>query len=88
MSSVEVSVLWQYRDLKQIDEWEGTKLRPPWLRHGMYVLSLSPTLLCSNIQVKEFTAKTLKTKKITDNIVDEHSLLLYINFCAERPKRT
>ncbi|KAJ7926482.1 hypothetical protein B0H13DRAFT_1599594 [Mycena leptocephala] len=36
----------------------------------------------------EFTAKTLKTKKITDNIVDEHSLLLYINFCAERPKRT
>ncbi|KAJ7936473.1 hypothetical protein B0H13DRAFT_1946706 [Mycena leptocephala] len=34
------------------------------------------------------TCKTLKARKITDNIVDEHSLLLYINFCAERPKRT
>ncbi|KAJ7027044.1 hypothetical protein C8F04DRAFT_1399692 [Mycena alexandri] len=27
------------------------------------------------------------SKKIPDNIVDEHSLLLYIKFCAERPKR-
>ncbi|KAJ7934437.1 hypothetical protein B0H13DRAFT_1591571 [Mycena leptocephala] len=36
----------------------------------------------------EYTGKALKAGKITDHIVDEHSLLLYINFCAERPKRT
>ncbi|KAJ7722698.1 hypothetical protein B0H16DRAFT_1737605 [Mycena metata] len=27
------------------------------------------------------------SKKIPNNIVDEHSLLLYIKFCAERPKQ-
>ncbi|KAJ7821253.1 hypothetical protein B0H13DRAFT_1660479 [Mycena leptocephala] len=36
----------------------------------------------------EYTGKALKAGKITDHIVNEHSLLLYINFCAERPKRT
>ncbi|KAJ7629821.1 hypothetical protein B0H17DRAFT_1164275 [Mycena rosella] len=36
----------------------------------------------------EFTLKTIQAKKIPDAIVDEHSLLMYINFCAERPKRT
>ncbi|KAJ7084783.1 hypothetical protein B0H15DRAFT_380554 [Mycena belliarum] len=36
----------------------------------------------------EFVAKARKSKEIPDEIVDEHSLLLYINFCAERPKRT
>ncbi|KAJ7679310.1 hypothetical protein DFH06DRAFT_974792 [Mycena polygramma] len=36
----------------------------------------------------EFTGKALKAGKIEDHTVDEHSLLLYINFCAERPKRT
>ncbi|KAJ7098524.1 hypothetical protein B0H15DRAFT_945042 [Mycena belliarum] len=36
----------------------------------------------------EFTAIALAARDIDDTIVDEHSLLLYIKFCAERPKRT
>ncbi|KAJ7462509.1 hypothetical protein FB451DRAFT_1404301 [Mycena latifolia] len=36
----------------------------------------------------EFTAIALAARDIDDAIVDEHSLLLYIKFCAERPKRT
>ncbi|KAJ7768794.1 hypothetical protein B0H16DRAFT_1882008 [Mycena metata] len=35
----------------------------------------------------EFTTMFTSSNKIPDNIVDEHSLLLYIKFCAERPKR-
>ncbi|KAJ7032086.1 hypothetical protein C8F04DRAFT_1108426 [Mycena alexandri] len=35
----------------------------------------------------EFTTIHTGSKKIPDNIIDEHSLLLYIKFCAERPKR-
>ncbi|KAJ6534238.1 hypothetical protein B0H19DRAFT_964399, partial [Mycena capillaripes] len=36
----------------------------------------------------EFVGIARKTGKIPDGIVDEHSLLLFIVFCAERPKRT
>jgi hypothetical protein len=52
------------------------------------VFSQLSVFICSNIWAKEYTGKALKAGKITDHIVDEHSLLLYINFCAERPKRT
>ncbi|KAF8209033.1 hypothetical protein K438DRAFT_2012373 [Mycena galopus ATCC 62051] len=34
----------------------------------------------------EFTRKALASKEIPDNTVDEHSLLLFIKFSAERPK--
>ncbi|KAJ7493956.1 hypothetical protein FB451DRAFT_1491519 [Mycena latifolia] len=36
----------------------------------------------------EFKTITIRQKKIKDGIVDEHSLLLYIIFSAEREKRT
>ncbi|KAJ6542561.1 hypothetical protein B0H19DRAFT_1267814 [Mycena capillaripes] len=36
----------------------------------------------------EFVGIARKTGKIPDDIVDEHSLLLFIVFCAERPKQT
>ncbi|KAJ7929479.1 hypothetical protein B0H13DRAFT_2310621 [Mycena leptocephala] len=36
----------------------------------------------------EFTQNALAAGQIDDTIVDEHALLLYIKFCAERPKRT
>ncbi|KAJ7906164.1 hypothetical protein B0H13DRAFT_2021438 [Mycena leptocephala] len=36
----------------------------------------------------EFTRNALAAGQIDDTIVDEHALLLYIKFCAERPKRT
>ncbi|KAJ7258187.1 hypothetical protein C8J57DRAFT_1516072 [Mycena rebaudengoi] len=37
---------------------------------------------------EEFRDKALATGEIEDDIVDEHSQLLYIQFSAERPKRT
>ncbi|KAJ7501390.1 hypothetical protein B0H11DRAFT_1713632, partial [Mycena galericulata] len=37
---------------------------------------------------REFTRIALERGEIDDDIVDETSLLLYIQFCAERPKRT
>ncbi|KAJ7504099.1 hypothetical protein B0H11DRAFT_1853124, partial [Mycena galericulata] len=37
---------------------------------------------------REFVRIALKRGEIDDDIVDETSLLLYIQFCAERPKRT
>ncbi|KAJ6608481.1 hypothetical protein B0H10DRAFT_1815675 [Mycena sp. CBHHK59/15] len=36
----------------------------------------------------EFTSIAKRAKEIPDGIVDEHSLLLYIKYNAERPKRT
>ena len=35
-----------------------------------------------------FIAGALAKKQIKDDIVDEHLLLLYIKYSAERPKRT
>jgi hypothetical protein len=37
---------------------------------------------------EEFLELALKKGEIQDRIIDEHHLLLYIKFCAERPKRT
>ncbi|KAH9474890.1 hypothetical protein JR316_0013358 [Psilocybe cubensis] len=37
---------------------------------------------------KIFCGHALKTGQIKDEIVDAHHLLLYIRYCAERPKRT
>ncbi|GLB44253.1 hypothetical protein LshimejAT787_1601830 [Lyophyllum shimeji] len=37
---------------------------------------------------EEFVEQALSKKQICDEIVDEHSLLVFITFCAERPKRT
>ena len=37
--------------------------------------------------LQEFVEKYRKNGSIKDGIVDEHSLLLFIQFSAERPKR-
>ncbi|KAF8816577.1 hypothetical protein BYT27DRAFT_7229903 [Phlegmacium glaucopus] len=37
---------------------------------------------------EEFLERALKKGEIRDRIINEHHLLLYIKFCAERPKRT
>ncbi|TFK72355.1 hypothetical protein BDN72DRAFT_894862 [Pluteus cervinus] len=36
----------------------------------------------------EFVQQARQKRELADDIVDEHSLLLYINYSAERPKRT
>lgn len=37
---------------------------------------------------QEFIDMAVAANKVRDHVVDEHSLLLFISFCAERPKRT
>ena len=44
--------------------------------------------MLKEIALQEFLDLALKKGEIQDRIIDEHHLLLYIRFCAERPKRT
>jgi hypothetical protein len=37
--------------------------------------------------LQDFVERARKKEEIQDDIVDEHSLLLFIKFSAERPKR-
>jgi len=61
---------------------------PPSVSKATAVLGAANTRCDGTGVVNEFTRIALAAGEIDDPIVDEHSLLLFIKFCAERPKCT
>jgi len=71
--------------LKEIVEKVDWLHKKPWSMPGWYVFTFHSINL-THLQKQEFVERFLKSGMIKDSIVDEHSLLLFIKFSAERPK--
>jgi hypothetical protein len=81
-----LSVCRQPLVLKEIVEKVAWLHKRPWSAPGWYVFTFH-LINDAHLHKQEFVETFLKSGMIKDSIVDEHSLLLFIKFSAERPKR-